>query len=134
MIVNFVKIIEYVAFEPSEYRHVDSHFNKTLGNEVIVRKERIVLSTAINPDIHIKYLNLCEDGTFDHVIEKEKRVEVNYEFYKSVLNNINRLEMSVETLNREVLDLKGLISDVKGLEVAMEELRNKQADKKFWKW
>ena len=134
MIVNFVKIVEYVAFKSSEYKHIDSHFNKTLGSEIIIRKDRIVLSTAINPDIHVKYLNPCEDGTFDYVAEREKVVEADYEFYKSVLKNINRLEMSVETLNREVLDLKGLISDVKGLEIMVEELRNKQTDKRFWKW
>ena len=135
MIVNFVKIIEYVAFKPSEYRHIDSYFNKTLGNEFIVKKERIVLSTAINPAIDIKYLNSFEDGTFDFVAEREKRVDVGYEFYKSVLKNINRLEMSVETLNKEVLDLKGLIDDVKGLEVKIEKhIYDNSNKKKFWKW
>lgn len=134
MIVNFVKIIEYVEFKAREYFPVDSYFNKTLGKENIYRIERIVLSTAIDPNIHIKYLNKNEDGTYDYVTEREKKAEVGYDFYKSVLRNINRLEMSVETLNKEVLDLKGLINDVKKLEVNVENMRRDTSIKKFWKW
>lgn len=131
MIVNFVKIIEYYTVQVVYV----ALFEEMEIEEKLVRIEKIKL---IEPkdvsEINLGKVTKLDNGEYELVLKKEKRLEIEYEDYVNTLKNFISTNYYLKKQKERLEELEFKFDEkFKKLEANLEEMGKKNTSNRFWK-